>query len=126
MATVLALFFVMYALADISFLQVYCGNESIGIPPQHHIADRNDDISTKKNNRDRASVIAKDHHDRSGTDRNYDHRHDCFSWHQTIVSAFILTTRNAVEDSTSRLPQHFPSGYKNSNPDPNLRPPQTV
>lgn len=30
---VLALFFVLYALADITVLQVYCGNEMVGIPP---------------------------------------------------------------------------------------------
>jgi hypothetical protein len=30
---VLALFFVLYALADITVLQVYCGNETVGIPP---------------------------------------------------------------------------------------------
>lgn len=29
----LAAFFVLYALLDISVLQVYCGNEAIGIPP---------------------------------------------------------------------------------------------
>ena len=30
---VLALFFVIYACADITVLQVYCGNEMVGIPP---------------------------------------------------------------------------------------------
>ena len=30
---VLALFFVVYAFADITVLQVYCGNEMVGIPP---------------------------------------------------------------------------------------------
>ncbi len=30
---VLALFFVLYALADITVLQAYCGNEMVGIPP---------------------------------------------------------------------------------------------
>jgi len=29
----LALFFVLYAGADITVLQAYCGNEMVGIPP---------------------------------------------------------------------------------------------
>lgn len=34
---VLAAFFVIYALADVSVLQAYCGNESLGIPPADHL-----------------------------------------------------------------------------------------
>lgn len=30
---IIALFFVLYAFADITVLQVYCGNEMVGIPP---------------------------------------------------------------------------------------------
>lgn len=32
-ARLLAVFFVLYAIADISVLQQYCGNEALGIPP---------------------------------------------------------------------------------------------
>lgn len=31
--TILAAFFVLYAVLDISVLQAYCGNEALGIPP---------------------------------------------------------------------------------------------
>lgn len=31
------LLFVIYAFADISVLQAYCGNEAVGIPPAHHL-----------------------------------------------------------------------------------------
>ncbi|MBE7516658.1 MAG: hypothetical protein HS105_08645 [Chloracidobacterium sp.] len=34
----LAVFFVLYVLADVSVLQLYCGNEALGIPPADHIA----------------------------------------------------------------------------------------
>ncbi len=33
-----AILFVMYAFADISVLQAYCGNEAVGIPPAHHLS----------------------------------------------------------------------------------------
>lgn len=33
-----ALLFVVYALADVTVLQAYCGNEAVGIPPAHHIS----------------------------------------------------------------------------------------
>ncbi len=36
MTKFLAAFFVLYALADVSVLQAYCGNESLGIPPADH------------------------------------------------------------------------------------------
>jgi hypothetical protein len=38
-----ALLFVIYALADVSILQVYCGNESVGIPPAHHFSNEKND-----------------------------------------------------------------------------------
>lgn len=34
-----AVFFVVYALADVTVLQAYCGNESVGIPPAHHLSN---------------------------------------------------------------------------------------
>jgi hypothetical protein len=37
-----ALFIVVFALADVSVLQAYHGNESIGIPPAHHSTQEND------------------------------------------------------------------------------------
>lgn len=34
-----ALLFVIYALADVSVLQAYCGNEAVGIPSAHHVSN---------------------------------------------------------------------------------------
>jgi len=41
----LAAFFLFYALADVSILQAYCGNEAVGIPPAHHQKESNDVIT---------------------------------------------------------------------------------
>jgi hypothetical protein len=38
-----ALLFVIYALADVSILQAYCGNESVGIPPAHYFSKEKND-----------------------------------------------------------------------------------
>lgn len=37
---VLAAFLILYALADVSVLQAYCGNEAIGMPPADHLLNR--------------------------------------------------------------------------------------
>ncbi len=37
-----ALFIVVFALAEVSILQAYCGNEAIGIPPAHHTEQNKD------------------------------------------------------------------------------------
>lgn len=39
LTSLVALLFVIYALADVSILQAYCGNEAVGIPPAHHISN---------------------------------------------------------------------------------------
>ncbi len=39
-----SLLFVIYAFADITVLQAYCGNEAIGIPPSHHLSAQNNEI----------------------------------------------------------------------------------
>jgi hypothetical protein len=39
-----ALLFVIYAFADITVLQVYCGNEAVGIPPAHHLSAQNNEV----------------------------------------------------------------------------------
>ena len=38
----LALFFVIFALAEVSVLQAFCGNEALGIPPTHHSEQKQD------------------------------------------------------------------------------------
>jgi hypothetical protein len=38
-----ALLFVIYALADVSILQAYCGNQAVGIPPAHHFSKEKND-----------------------------------------------------------------------------------
>lgn len=48
---VIALLFVLYAFADVTVLQAYCGNEAVGIPPAHHFAkESKTSVQDKKEN----------------------------------------------------------------------------
>lgn len=38
--SLVAFLFVIYAIADVSVLRAYCGNEALGIPPAHHVAEK--------------------------------------------------------------------------------------
>jgi hypothetical protein len=44
---IVALFFIVFALADVSVLQAYHGNELVGIPAEHHNVQDNDCIAEK-------------------------------------------------------------------------------
>lgn len=119
-----AFLFVIYAIADVSVLQAYCGNEALGIPPAHHVSENADTtLSVEQAN----YFISSDHHDgQSDDEHEYDHQHECFCWHQTVVGSYFLTKSESALLSSSRLPAFRSSGHKNSDLDHNLRPPQTL
>lgn len=122
--SLVAFLFVIYAIADVSVLQAYCGNEALGIPPAHHIAEKADDVSAAEH--DTYFVSADHHNGQSEDEHEYDHQHECFCWHQTVVSSYFLTKREVTQHSGSRLPAFQSSGHKNSDLDNNLRPPQSL
>jgi len=124
LTSLVALLFVLYAIADVSVLQAYCGNEALGIPPAHHVSESPNSTS----HADQANYfISADHHQQQSDDEHdYDHQHECFCWHQTVVGSYFLTQREDAFDSSSRLPAFRSSGHKNSDLDRNLRPPQIL
>ncbi len=65
-----ALLFVIYAFADITVLQAYCGNETIGIPPAHHLSAQNKEV-------DKAASVDNPNYRQSNQESNQDCDDDC-------------------------------------------------
>lgn len=119
----IAFLFVIYAVADVSVLQAYCGNEMVGIPPAHHITENLDsDASVERPNR----VISTDPHRQPDDGHEYDHQHECFCWHQTVISSYWLAEREVAANPPSKLPAFRSSRHQNSDLEHNLRPPQSI
>lgn len=123
--SLVAFLFVIYAIADVSVLQAYCGNDALGIPPAHHVSEN---AGSALSGEQAIYVISTDHRQRQPDDGHdgSDHQHECFCWHQTVVSSYFLTKNEVTQHSGSRLPAFRSSGHKNSDLDKNLRPPQSL
>lgn len=111
-----AVLFVMYALADISVLQAYCGNESVGIPPSHHLAKSTADSESSK-----SSVKEDQSYFNHCTEGEQDSPEDCnddccfcCSSHVTISYFAMQPTETVVlplaQDSSSFENKHPNSG----------------
>ncbi|MEK7722841.1 MAG: hypothetical protein AAB336_00685 [Acidobacteriota bacterium] len=79
-----AFLFIVYALAGISILQDYFGNETIGIPPAHHFARGNSDsLEDTKNSFQHSN-------DQSDSQHHYDHEHLSFCSPNILFEVFIF------------------------------------
>jgi hypothetical protein len=105
-----ALFFVIYALADVSILQAYCGNESVGIPPAYHFSKEKND-STE----DIADNFQQPHEQK---DSEQDCGDDC-----CICSSHVVINSYNVESSLVKLAKIAPktTSYENRYPNSELR-----
>ncbi len=118
-----ALFILLYAIADVSVLQVYCGNEALGIPPEHHITDLGHHL-------DRPNEAPCDANDADchqiPDDHDYDHQHQCFCW-QNVVLAFVSFDLGlATELAEANPPVFFENLHSNSALSHLFRPPRTA
>lgn len=120
----LALFILVYAMADVSVLQAFCGNESLGIPPDHHSASLTNDSA--QSGHETCSESKKAECQRLPDDEDYDHSHQCFCWQQIVVGSFRFDSALITElIETCR-----PSSHENKRPDSDLqtffRPPRSA
>lgn len=101
----MAAFFITYALADVSVLQAYCGNETLGIPPADHVA------STESDQND-ANVIAVAGQDKTsvpsvssstlGMEKPCEGDEECFGSCSHIVVPVSFVSFIEVPDPPSR------------------------
>ena len=118
-----ALPFVIYALADVTILQAYCGNEAIGIPPDHHMSDsgrhldRSDDSPCSAEQAD-CQQVPRDH--------EYDHQHHCFAWHLVVVAFHGFELGSTDKLSKAKLPLFHQDVHSDSALSHLFRPPRTA
>ncbi len=120
-----ALLFVIYALADVSVLQAYCGNEAVGIPPAHHIS--NSQRSTVKQNQNFASKPSESgeksrQNDVPNQDCSCDTCFCCCS--HAIPGYFVLPPTKMMRISREYRQDSYLSLHANSNLTYFFRPPR--
>jgi hypothetical protein len=118
----LALFILVYAVADISVLQVYCGNESLGIPPEHHA------VSISHVNDHSADICEVNDQfgcEQPTDDHDYDHRHQCFCWQQVVVAFVSFDLGSVTKFTRVHPPVFYEDLHSDSAPTHLFRPPRT-
>jgi hypothetical protein len=115
--------FVVYALADSTVLQAYCGNEKIGIPAAHHVRP------PKAETIESVQAMRSDSH-QSPTDHNSDQpcADDCLSGcsHLIVGSFFIDISDSLAYTRKSSTPIIYESKYSHSDVSYLFRPPRTA
>ncbi len=119
-----ALFFVLYMLADVSVLQAYCGNEMVGIPPAHHSIEQTNDLIQDKQETCTESTKADCRQSPDNQDSN--HHHECFCWQQVVVGFFLFKTALSAESQRTSLPAFYENKHPNSDLSGFFRPPRTA
>ncbi len=108
---ILALFFLVYALSDVSVLQVYCGNEALGIPPDHHMLDSGH--RTMRQNESTCSAAPADCDEVPGGS-DYDHQHQCFNWQQAGVAYYTFEQTPVVKITAAQPALFLEERHSNS------------
>lgn len=122
----IALLFVIYAFADITVLQAYCGNESVGIPPAHHLSKNSSDSAEKE----QQTEIEQDNLHESHNQEEFPQ--DCNDECCFCCSTHVVISNFAFEPSIfeSEINQITPISYENKHSNTALyylfRPPQIV
>jgi hypothetical protein len=122
----LVFLFVLYALAEVSLLQTYCGNESIGIPPAHHFNSAS--LVSKANPNDPAEMKSADDPGLP-TDResNESCNDECLgSCGHMMVGLFFFEPASFTYSVRYSTTAHYENKYSNSNLTHLLRPPQSA
>lgn len=124
-----ALFIIVFALADVSILQAYHGNESMGIPPSHHTAQENDcpdeltQMRTDQTNSDTAFFTNHDHN----SEQDCSGEGECLaSCSHIVVGYFVFEPFIYSETPLSQNSLHREDTTPKSEPTSIFRPPQTA
>jgi hypothetical protein len=120
---ILSLFFLLYALSDVSVLQVYCGNEALGIPPDHHISDSGHHASET---RDAPCKAGQSSCKNIPNDHDYDHQHQCFCWQQATVPYYSFELSSAAKIAAEPPTVFHEVRHTNSAISYLFRPPKTA
>ena len=124
-----ALFFVLYVLADVSVLQAVHGSEVMGIPPAHHSADMSGnkpgEVSRESDRKDQLSFSKADEHGDANEDCNDDD--NCLAGcSHIVVSYFVFASRSTVEIKQNQNILRHENTIPMSEPSDIFHPPKTA
>lgn len=128
LVSLVALLFVVYALADVTVLQAYCGNEAVGILPAHHLS-KTVRSPAKSSATDSTQIRPEsDEESRPGSDPTQDCDDDtCFCCCSHVVTGYFAvpsckpTSRLELSQSDT-----YAGRYSNSSLTQLFRPPRTA
>ncbi|MCB1024680.1 MAG: hypothetical protein KDB79_09835 [Acidobacteria bacterium] len=122
-----ALFIVVFALADVSFLQAYHGNESMGIPPAHHTGQENDcpeELNQKKTIQTNSDATFFTNHDHNSEKDCSDEGECLASCSHIVVGCFVFESFVCCETPLSQNSLHRENTTPKSELSAIFRPPQ--
>ena len=90
LTSLVAFLFVLYAVADVSVLQAYCGNEAVGIPPAHHFTKTARDPDSRSATKSIQTRLQSDGEPRQGNDPTQDCDDDtCFCCCSHVIAGYF-------------------------------------
>ena len=128
LTSIVALLFVLYAVADVTVLQAYCCNEAVGIPPAHHAVKTDSDARSNDSDYANSSFVTLDAEPiPDGQPDSHDGEdEDCFCCCSHAVAGYFTVQSGIIK---SAEPESRAVGSRTLHPasEPNLlfRPPQT-
>jgi hypothetical protein len=112
-----SLLFVIYALADVSILQAYCGNESVGIPPAHHLSTEKADSAEDTTDNFQQPQEQKDSEQGCGDDC-------CFCSSHVVINSYNVGSSLVKLTTISPKTVSYENRHANSELRNLFRPPQ--
>lgn len=127
LSRLLVLFLVIYAIGDATVLQVYCGNETVGIPPAHHTkglqAKATHQCANHTEKHSPSSVSNNDHHSNE-QESNENCNDECLSCSHILVGFFAIGKSLYTDQISLSTPINYESKHPNSLLSGLFRPPQ--
>ena len=119
----IALFFVLYAFADLTVLQEYCGNETLGIPPYaQQIQAKNRMVDNTTNSQSVSFSSSSSHEEQTPESPNSDEECFCCCSHTTLSFNPIKSAERELSltkhsesnfsENRSKSDSHLPQLYQ--------------
>lgn len=122
-----ALLFFVYALADVTVLQAYCGNEAAGIPPEHHISKNAASAANTSLQNYVQSSGGSDEKPEQGDQPVQDCNDDaCFCCCSHVIAGHFSFPSKSLNYPSSGRPHTHVSRHANSELTNFFRPPKTA
>ena len=124
LSSLVALLFVVYAVADVSVLQAFCGNEALGIPPAHHVNEAPDHHLDHRVKTCTESSSFGCHEVPDG--HEYEHKHECFCSQLAVVGHYFLKSDRTSYSGGAHHSFSYSAPFTNTDHNQFFRPPRSA